>query len=510
MIEIGHLITGDISKGLFFKLFAKANISVGDFVLFKDKHLNNENQFIGRVTNISLSILGRSDFLADVSTQIESSFFDVDPYEFRESRPEILYKTAEVSLIGVLRGSNISPPNKIPNHLAPVFIPDVNNMKWINTKGNINIGNLRAEMTGEGNIPILLDSNILIKKHLFIAAMTGSGKSVTVKTIVSELYKQNKAGIIIFDVHGEYGYSGKFKGLKDLDSEDIKIYGLGENFDGKLSIYFDDLELSDLYYFHEWSSPQREALEIIFFNENDPFNYIKETESKDINKNYGIHKETANVIKRRINRIISGGYDFVAENKVSNLFSNITDDLRLNKVVIIDFTKVSDRSENILINIISSKLLKYNKKKSQKNEDANNIFIVLEEAQRFLDSAEYQNKGVMRELVREGRKFGIGLCAVTQIPRFFDERILSQFNTYIILKLTNSKDRAILESGSPQNISDMFTEIATLYPGEAIVLGEALPSALPVKIHNFETCNIADYKRDKKEKIPITSKMGDA
>jgi hypothetical protein len=114
----------------------------------------------------------------------------------------------------------------------------------------------------------------------------------------------------------------------------------------------------------------------------------------------------------------------------------------------------------------------------------------------------------MRELVREGRKFGVGLCAITQIPRFFDERILSQFNTYIILKLANARDRAILEGGSPQNISDMFTEIATLHPGEAVIVGEAIPLALPVKINNFDDLDLKNYKREKEEINPVTDKMG--
>lgn len=502
---IGHLISGDISNKLEFKLFSDSNVNVGDFVLVEDQYHGIPNHFVGRVTNIKLRTLGREDFLTEMSNQIEVSPMEVNPYEFRDSRSEILARIAEISLIGILNNGNIAPPKKIPNHLSPVKIPSVQQMNWISSKGDVEIGKLRAEMTGEGDIPILLDSEILVKKHLFVAAMTGSGKTVTVKTLIAGLYKTDKYGILIFDVHGEYYYPLKnSKGLSELDMENVVIYGLGEKADKghQIQINYRHLTLGDLKYFHEWSSAQWEGLGIIFSDDdvkqnwNHPLEYINEKKAVEIHNEYQINQETANVLKRRAKQIIDGKSDFITNDDKENLFDKIIDDLRFRRIVIIDFKRLSERSENILINILSRRVLNYNKRATQKSENPSDIFIILEEAQRFLDPAEAQNKSVMRELVREGRKFGVGLGAVTQIPRFFDERILSQFNTYIILKLTNSSDRNILEGGSPQNISNMFTEIATLYPGEAVIVGEAIPLALPVKIHNFDDLDLKKYSRE--------------
>ena len=508
---IGHLINGDVSNKLEFKLFSDSNISVGDFVLLKDQHLGEQNRFVGRITNIKLKTLGREDFLTEMSNQIEVSPMEVNPYDFRDSRSEILARIAEISLIGILNGNNIAPPKKIPNHLSPVQIPTVKQMEWINTKGDVDIGTLRAEMSDEGEIPIYLDSDILVKKHLFIAAMTGFGKTVTVKTLIAGLFKTNKYGILIFDVHGEYSYTArhhgeiKTRGLRDLDTDNVKVYGLDDKSDQELKVNYRDLKVIDILDFYDWSPAQREALEIIFDNHADPLEFIEQSEWKDV-KNEGFQKDTFMVLKRRVKRILDN-FDFVTRNEILNLFDSILVDLSKNMIVIIDFTSLSENSENILINLLSRKVLNNNKKKIQsilnqkrKNPNKsykypNNVFIVLEEAQRFLDPAEYQNKGVMRELVREGRKFGVGLGAVTQIPRFIDERILSQFNTYIILKLTNSSDRNILEGGSPQNISDMFTEIASLNPGEAVIVGEAIPLALPVKIHLFDDLDLITVQK---------------
>jgi hypothetical protein len=306
----------------------------------------------------------------------------------------------------------------------------------------------------------------------------------------------------------------KTRGLRELSQEDVVVYGLDNKADKKLVINYRDLSLSDLYNFYDWSGPQREALEIIFGDESHkesnvhPLDYIIQSTAKQINSKYYIHEGPANVIIRRVKQILKGGFDFVTENDCLNIYEAILEDLSKKKIVIIDFTKLSEKSENIIINVLSRRILNNNKWKTQRNQNPTNIFIVLEEAQRFLDPAESQNKSVMRELVREGRKFGVGLGAVTQIPRFFDERILSQFNTYIILKLSNSSDRNILEGGSPQNISDMFTEIATLYPGEAVIVGEAIPLALPVKIHLFDQLDLSKYKRDDDDNSVISRDMG--
>lgn len=518
--EIGHLIAGDVSNKLEFKIFSNSNISVGDFVLLKDKHLEEKNDFVGRITNIKLQTLGRSDYLTEMSTQIEVSPIEVDPYEFRDSRSEILARVAEASLIGILKDGKILSPKKIPNHLSPVLIPKVGEMEWIATSGDVEVGNLRAEMRGDGTIPIKLNSEIMVKKHLFVAAMTGSGKTVTVKTIIAGLYKTDKFGVLIFDVHSEYAYSksqrGKMstRGLRDLSHDDVIVYGLDDKADKKLLINYRDLGLSDLFNFYDWSNPQREALEIIFGDDSHkksgihPLDYIIESTAKTIHEDYYIHEGPANVIIRRVKQILQGGFDFVTVNDCFNLYEAILEDLSKKKIVIIDFTQLSEKSENIIINNLSRRVLNNNKRKTQRNQNPTNIFIVLEEAQRFLDPAEYQNKGVMRELVREGRKFGVGLGAVTQIPRFFDERILSQFNTYIILKLSNSSDRNILEGGFPQNISDMFTEIATLYPGEAVIVGEAIPLALPVKIHLFDKLDLSRFKRNLDDDTIISQDMG--
>ena len=71
----------------------------------------------------------------------------------------------------------------------------------------------------------------------------------------------------------------------------------------------------------------------------------------------------------------------------------------------------------------------------------------------MLSRAQRSDENVFPRLAREGRKFKVGLCAVTQQPKLLDDELLSQFNTFFILGLADEKDRNILRGSSKQDIS---------------------------------------------------------
>jgi DNA helicase HerA-like ATPase len=110
------------------------------------------------------------------------------------------------------------------------------------------------------------------------------------------------------------------------------------------------------------------------------------------------------------------------------------------------------------------------------------VAIALEEAQRVLAGNKDRESNVFPRLAREGRKFGVGLCAVTQQPRLLDDELLSQFNTFFILGLADEKDRSVLRSSSKQDISAQGAEIQTLMPGECLIANLAAPFAVPAAI----------------------------
>jgi DNA helicase HerA-like ATPase len=131
--------------------------------------------------------------------------------------------------------------------------------------------------------------------------------------------------------------------------------------------------------------------------------------------------------------------------------------------------------------------------------------VALEEAQRVLSRVARSDENVFPRLAREGRKFKVGLCAVSQQPKLIDDELLSQFNTFFILGLADEKDRNILRGSSKQDISDLGPEIQTLMPGEAIVTNLEAPFALPAQIYLYE-----DYLKSVAGPSPLPPRPSDA
>lgn len=113
------------------------------------------------------------------------------------------------------------------------------------------------------------------------------------------------------------------------------------------------------------------------------------------------------------------------------------------------------------------------------------LLIVLEEAHIFLpeggDSAAHRT---ISRIAKEGRKYGIGLCVVTQRPVEIESTVLSQCGTLIALRLTNSADRAKVEAAMPDDLGALSGMLPALRTGEGMVLGEAMP--IPSRIQFFK------------------------
>ena len=101
-------------------------------------------------------------------------------------------------------------------------------------------------------------------------------------------------------------------------------------------------------------------------------------------------------------------------------------------------------------------------------------------------TAQVLSEGVFARIAREGRKFKVGLCAITQQPKLIRQELLSQFNTFCILGLADEGDRNMLRGAAKQDIGSLGREIQTLEAGEALVTFPGAPFALPARIHWYD------------------------
>jgi len=173
-----------------------------------------------------------------------------------------------------------------------------------------------------------------------------------------------------------------------------------------------------------------------------------------------------------------------------SLTGKVLDDLAGGKVVLVDTSGLEAVEETLVASLLTRSLLD-ERAASYRNDRERfgqlpRTLVALEEAQRVLTRLEDAEFNVFPRLAREGRKFNVGLCAVTQQPKLIDPELLSQFNTYFVLGLADERDRNTLKASSKQDLSDLGAEIQTLMPGEALVTNPEAPFALPARVHLYE------------------------
>jgi uncharacterized protein len=203
----------------------------------------------------------------------------------------------------------------------------------------------------------------------------------------------------------------------------------------------------------------------------------------------GAATSTIQVIQRRARRIVELPC-ISRDPSQQSLSGRIVEELSAGYSVLVETSGLSDVEEILVASVIARRLIEtYGSAYLEDRERFAALpptLVALEEAQRVLSRAKRSDENVFPRVAREGRKFKVGLCAVSQQPKLIDDELASQFNTFFILGLADERDRNILRSSSKQDIKDLGPEIQTLMPGEAIVTNLDAPFALPARVWLYE------------------------
>lgn len=115
------------------------------------------------------------------------------------------------------------------------------------------------------------------------------------------------------------------------------------------------------------------------------------------------------------------------------------------------------------------------------------VVVLLDEAHHFLNKQIGDEHGkrsldAFELIAKEGRKNWLTLCMATQRPRDIPEGVLSQMGTLIVHRLTNDKDRDVVEKASGDIDRSAAAFLPTLAPGEAAIIGVDFPIPLTVQV----------------------------
>lgn len=110
---------------------------------------------------------------------------------------------------------------------------------------------------------------------------------------------------------------------------------------------------------------------------------------------------------------------------------------------------------------------------------------VVEEAHNFVSGAletPVPSLDILRQIATEGRKYGMGLVLISQRPSRVDSTVLSQCNSFIILKIINPADQKYIRDVVETLGEDDAKLLPDLATGEALITGECVQFPILVQV----------------------------
>jgi hypothetical protein len=367
------------------------------------------------------------------------------------------------------------------------------------------------------SIDVYLDASNFFGRHAAILGQTGSGKSWTVTSLIqSALRYMPNAHIIIMDLHGEYG-------VKKTDASS------SSPFPNSKVRCMDALELEMPYWLLTYSDLAELFISPDDVNASTQLAFLREALAElriDANKNSGLghitvdspvyfsldelhekfvlaNQETDDfgrtkgpmfgkfdqLLVRMESMMNDSRYDFMLRPKTRTSTATLVDLMR-------DFVGLGEPKANVTVlnlsavpfdvaptvtALIGRLAFEFNFWNPKCLEFP--IWLVCEEAQQYIprgnDTRFSAAKRAMEHISKAGRKYGVGLCVVSQRPHEVSETVLAQCGTFLCLRISNPDDQEYLRDMVPDSARGTFSAITSLSRGEVVAMGSAVP--MPVR-----------------------------
>jgi len=370
-----------------------------------------------------------------------------------------------------------------------------------------------GQHVGSGGTPCLADLNELLGKHTAVLGSTGAGKSGTVAAIIHSIlergdknsYEKWKPRIIILDPHGEYGTA--FADHTKLSSDDGTLtlpYWL-LNFQETVALLIGKTEFvatsqanivkSALMAARE-EGAQQLGLDANSITVDSPVPYKLSTlkakidadkppqASKQDSHNSILQKLEVLMTDARL-RFMMAEWNDGGNDPFPEVIKQLTGDGPQPRIV--DLSGVPNEVAGVSSAVIARTLFNLKIWQTQPERESDPVLLVCEEAHRYVPNrgeAQYEAaQEAIRRIAKEGRKYGVGLLLVSQRPSEVEATVLSQCNSWIVLRITNDADREHVRSILPDSMSGLTKMLSGLRRQEAIFVGQAamLPSRILVR-----------------------------
>ncbi len=361
---------------------------------------------------------------------------------------------------------------------------------------NVRIGCIHQDR----RLPACVAVDDLLGKHFAMLGTTGSGKSCAVALILRQILQEHQNGhVVLLDPHNEYPRAfGEMAELIDPGTLELPFWLF--NFEEFVEVVLgrkgspDGIEASILNELIPIAKRQ-------FLGDDEDHRYVTADTPVPYRFNYLIQliDEIIGKLEKPEDlgpymRIKARLKALQADSRFSFMFGSVALRDNMSQIIsrifripvdgrpitIIDLSGVPSEILNVVVSVLCRMTFDF----AIWSDRALPILFVCEEAHRYAPrnpSLGFEpTKRALSRIAKEGRKYGVSLCVITQRPSELDTDILSQCNTIFSLRMSNSKDQEFVRSTLSESAEGLMYFLPLLRTAEAIAVGEGVP--VPVRI----------------------------
>jgi len=373
---------------------------------------------------------------------------------------------------------------------------------------------LLGEHVGSGGTPCYAEMNDLLGKHTAILGSTGAGKSGTVTALLHSILDRGKEAnhpkwhpqIVVLDPHNEYGAAFPSHVRLCTDEKSLCLPYWLLNLQETINLLIGKTEFVATSQANIVKAAllraRRDAAQKVNLNSSEinvdsPVPYTLSQFIHHIKNSTDMPTQTSkqdswNSILNKIEVLKNDSrlafmmqeWDGVGDPlpEVIKQFLGDSDPIR-----IVDLSGVPNEVAGAASSAIARTLFSVKLWQKREERESNPVLLVCEEAHRYVPNrgeAQYEAaQDAIRRLAKEGRKYGIGLLLVSQRPSEVEATVLSQCNSWIVLRITNDSDRSHVQGILPDSLAGLTKVLSGLRRREAIFVGQAavLPSRILIR-----------------------------
>ena len=357
-------------------------------------------------------------------------------------------------------------------------------------RGQLCLGRVRSGSKTMEGVDFWLDAAKAVSHHILVVASTGRGKSNFIKCMLWGLLDTASVGMLVLDAHGEYhtglsSHPGACGGLTCYTSSRNAIPG-----SLSLTVNVQSVRPADLRGVVELSDAQEQSMASLYNRHGRRWieeleRSLEDTEGSDDGKHV-TRAALARKVRYALGLNRTGGV-FTSESGVGErTIHSIMERLDAGQVVVVDMSNMGTEEERTMGNMLAEAVLYGRRRAKDEGRLAGlpPVGVVIEEAPRALADAKAGN--AYSKIAREGRKFKVGVVAVTQLASVIPRDVLANLSTKVIFGNEMSIERKAIIESAAQDLSEDSRNIAALNPGEAIVSSVFAPFAVLIQVPLFD------------------------